>query len=176
MKIPIPTMSVAAGLACLCTGATQTVTQTVSASVAPAAKISVPASASLLYNGGSFLDFTGAFTLSYKARTGTSTSVSAGMRVSTDFTPSGGPSAAAGHLTYTCGSATLGTGCTGATTASTAASQTVLTLPALACTGGGSPCSTAEPNTVQLQFQLRNLPSFATGAYSGQLLFTISAL
>lgn len=170
------TLLITANLSALFAATTQTATQSIDVTISPAMKVSVPASFTLFQNGGGFQDYTGNLTVSFKARTGTTTSVSAGMRVSQNFTPSGGPSAAAGNLKYVCGSPTLGTACSGTNTASTVSSQPVITMPSLACTGGGAPCSAADPNTFQLMFSLANLPTYSTGTYSGQIQFTISAL
>lgn len=163
-------------LAGVCPAVTQTVNQTVDVNVSPAMKVSVPASASLAYNGGSFLDYTGSLTVSYRVRTGTATSISSGMRFSSNFSPSNGPSVSAGDLLYTCSSATLGTACSGTVTASTSSTQTVIAIPSLACTGGGTPCSSADPNTALVQFALKNLPTYRTGTYSASVLFTFSAI
>src|SRR5579863_7390293 len=105
---------------------TAIVTETLSATVNPAGKLSVPASVTLNHAGTIFNPFTGALTLSYRART-----VNGGMvtlKMTSDFL-SGGPSVAAGDLQYTCGGATMGTACSGSITASTSAATPVLTLP-----------------------------------------------
>jgi len=49
-------------------------------------------------------------------------------------------------------------------------------LPTGACTGGGSSCSTAEPNTVLLTLSAPDKPHYKTGTYSAQITFTISTL
>jgi hypothetical protein len=80
-------------------------------------------------------------------------------------------------LTYTCTGATLGSNCSGMQTVSTVLATNVVTaIPAGSCTGGGSPCTTANPNTVNLNFSLTDDPKYKTGSYSATLTFTISAI
>lgn len=148
------------------------VTQTLSATINPIGKVSVPATATLSSAGVTFNAYTASLAVSYRARTATGGTIS--LRVTSDFAP-GGPSAAAGDLLYTCMAATLGTACSGPIAARTSASTPVLTLPAAACTGGGAPCSTTDPNLVQLNFTLKNDPTTATGSYAAIIQITISA-
>jgi hypothetical protein len=153
-----------------------TTTQTLSAQIAPVAKLSLPASVLLASAGTTFLQFTGTLVVSYRARTTPAGNGNITLQVTTDFTPSGGPSAAVGSLRYTCAGASLGSPCTGTQSASTSSQTPVLGLPASACTGGGGACSSADPNTVQVGFTLENDPSFHTGTYSAQLTLVISAI
>ena len=51
----------------------------------------------------------------------------------------------------------------------------VVVIPGQACTGGGGACSSADPNSVSINFVLSNDPGYQTGTYSAQLTFTISA-
>jgi hypothetical protein len=163
-------------LPALLSGATGTATQTLSAQIAPIAKVSVPSTLSVTSSGAMFAAFTGSLTVSYRARSTASTgSGSITMEANSDFSPSGGPSIASGGLTYTCSSATLGTACRGTQTISTQSGTTVVTLGAGTCTGGGSPCSSTDPNTVQTSFTLTDNPSFNIGSYSATLTFTASA-
>ena len=157
-------------------GATGTTTQTLSASISAIGKVSVPVSVTLTTAGTTFVAYSGALTVSYKARTTASTgSGSLTMQSTADFSPAGGPSIASGQLTYTCGAASLGTGCSGPLTVS-AAQTNVVTLAASECTGGGGSCSATNPNTVQTTFTLSNNPAYKTGTYSATLTFTISAI
>jgi hypothetical protein len=155
---------------------TGTTTQTLNAVLDPIAKLSVPSSVSMIANVTQFSPFSASLTVSYRVRTTpTGTGGSVTMKVSSDFTPAGGPSVGSGTLTYTCGSATIGTPCSGTQTASTTTQTPVLTLPASACTGGGGACSTQNPNTVGLSFSLTDDPGYVTGTYSATLTFVISA-
>jgi hypothetical protein len=146
---------------------------------AAAALYSFPNSLSLSKSGTVFDAFTGSLTINYKARTGTGT-YSITMRATSDFPATGGPSIGAppssgDALTYTCTGATLGTGCSGTQTVVTTSPGTpVVTIPTSSCTGGGSPCSSSNPNTVTLIFSLTDDPKYKTGSYSATLTFTIS--
>jgi hypothetical protein len=155
-------------------GDIQTTTQTLSASISPAGKISVPASVTLTSSGTQFGTFGGSLLVSYWASTSGGGSGSVVVQASSEFTPSGGPTA--GTVTYYCTGATLGTGCSGTQTIQTSSQTSVVSLPGGVCTGGGGSCSSQAPNTVQLQFQLPNKPQYKTGTYSAQLMFTISTL
>jgi hypothetical protein len=150
-----------------------TTTQTLSANVSPAGKITVPGSVTLTSLGSKFGMFSGALLVSYWARTSDGGSGSVTVNASSEFSPTGGPTA--GAVTYFCSGATLGTGCSGTHAIQISSQTPVVTLPSSACTGGGGACSSQEPNTVQLQFALPNLPSYKTGPHTVQLTFTISS-
>lgn len=156
-------------------GGTGSVNQTLRATLPPIAKVSVPASLNLTAGATRFAPFSGTLAVSYRARTTPGGSGTITVRVTSDFIPTGGPSAAAAALSYTCGSASLGTPCSGTQTASTTVQTPVLTLPASACTGGGGACSASDPASVNLNLTLTDNPGYATGSYSAQLTFTISA-
>jgi hypothetical protein len=157
--------------------ATSTATQTLSAQINAIGKLSVPASATVTSAGTTFTGYSGSLTVSYRARTTAATgSGSLTVQATADFSPAGGPSVAAGQLTYTCGAATLGTACSGTQTASTTSQTNIATIGSDACTGGGGSCSTANPNTVQTTLALANNPAYKTGTYSATLTFTISAI
>jgi hypothetical protein len=156
-------------------GSTGSGNQTLKATINPVGSITVPASASLTSGVTTFQPFTNNLAVSYRARTTPAGGGTITLKVSSDFTPLGGPSAASAALTYTCSGATLGTACAGSQTASTTTQTPVLTLPASACTGGGGACSTADPNTVNLTFTLIDDPGYPTGSYSANVTFTISA-
>ena len=158
-------------------GATGSTIQTLSASINAIGKVSVPVSVTLTTAGTTFVAYSGALTVSYKARTtaGGGSHGSLTMQSTADFSPAGGPSIASGQLTYTCGAASLGVGCSGPLTVS-AAQTNVVTLGASECTGGGGSCSAATSNTVQTTFTLSNNPAYKTGTYSATLTFTISAI
>jgi len=142
-----------------------------------------PNSVTLSKVGTLFNKYTGTATIQYRVRTTATTGTgSITVKASTDFVcASGGPCIAtpptAGDaLTYTCTAATVGSNCSGTQTVSTGAAKNVVTaIPAGTCTGGGSPCTTADPNTVILNFSLTDDPKYKTGSYSATLTFTISA-
>jgi len=153
-----------------------TLTQTLSARLLPAAKLAVPATVQLLASGAAFQPFSGTLTVSYRVRTSRAGTGAITLQVTSDFSPAGGPSAAAGSLTYACDPATLGTSCQDGQTAATALQSPVLSLPPAACTGGGGPCSTADPGSIRLNFKLDNTSAAATGTYAAQITFLISAI
>jgi hypothetical protein len=159
-----------------CNAATATTTQTLTASIGAISKVSVPFGLTLSPTGTFFSPFTVSMTMNYRARTTSSGSGNITAKATSDFTPTGGPSVSSGQLTYTCSGATLGTGCSGKMTVSSASATSVTTLPASACTGGGTPCSTANPNTISLSFSLTNSPSSPTGTYQVTVQFTASAI
>ena len=156
-------------------GGTGSVNQTLNAALSPIAKLSVPASLILTAGATKFAPFSGTLGVNYRARTTPGGSGTITLRVTSDFLPAGGPSAAAAALSYTCGSASLGTPCSGTQTASTTLQTPVLNLPASRCTGGGGPCSASDPASLNLNLTLTDNPGYATGSYSAQLTFTISA-
>jgi hypothetical protein len=162
--------------------ATLTTTQTLQAVVSPLGGLfSFPSSVTLTKTGTTFSSFTGNLSIQYDARTTQSTGGgSITVEVTSDFTPAGGPSiasppSAGDKLTYTCSGATLGTGCSGTQKVSSTASTSVISLSATECTGGGGSCSSANPNTVTLNFTLTDDPAYKAGSYSATVTFTISA-
>lgn len=157
-------------------GATATVSQTLSANLAAIGKLSVPASFVLTATGGAFSSYGSSLTVNYRVRSTTSGSgASITLRSSADFSPAGGPGISINTLTYTCSGATLGTACSGTQTVSLSSATNILAVPVSACTGGGSPCSTANPNSVSTSFSLANDPAYKTGSYSATITFTISS-
>jgi hypothetical protein len=155
-------------------GDIQTTTQTLSATISPAGKVSAPASVTLTSSGAHFGTYSGSLLVNYWVTTSGGGSGSVVLQASSEFTSTGGPSVEA--VTYSCAGATLGTGCSGTQTIHTSSQTSVVLLPGGVCTGGGGSCSSQDPNTVQLQFQLPNKPHYKTGTYSAQLMFTISTL
>lgn len=151
-------------------------TQGISVQLSSAGVLSVPASLSLAATGSTFNNFTGSLTVNYKARTTPSGSASLTVQANSEFSPVGGPLLSNGDLTFTCGSAGLGTSCGSAETVSTSVSRTVVSVGSNACTGGGGSCSSSDPASVQLSFTLANTPQHKTGTYSTSLLFTISVV
>jgi hypothetical protein len=158
-------------------GGTGSAVQAMSATLQPKGELSVPASLTLSAGASPFAAFTGNLAVSYRVRTtpsGTGSTGTITAEVSSDFSPAGGPSAAAGSLTYTCGSASLGAACSGTQTASTTTQTPVVTLPASACTGGGGSCSSSNPASVTISFSLTDSPVYPTGSYSASVIFRIS--
>jgi hypothetical protein len=149
--------------------------QDMTARLAPAAKLAVPASVPLGTSGTTFQAFTGALTLSYRARSSPGGGGTVTMQVTSDFSPAGGPAVSSGALVYTCDPATLGTSCPGPQTASTSLQTPILTIPPSVCTGGGGACSTSDPNQVQIRFRMENQPGYQTGSYSALITLVISS-
>lgn len=158
-------------------GGTGSAVQTMSATLQPKGEVSVPSSLTLTAGGSPFTPFTGGLAVSYRVRTtpsGTGSTGTITAQVSADFSPTGGPSASASALTYTCGSASIGTACSGTQTASTTTQTPVVTLPASACTGGGGSCSSTNPASVDLNFSLTDSPAYPTGSYTASVILRIS--
>jgi len=156
-------------------GGTGTATQGLTATINPAWHLTAPGTATLAHAQNTFQPFQATIPVNYEVRTSPVGSGRITVQVTSDFAPSGGPSVASGALTYTCGAANLGTACSGTQTASLTTQTPVLTLPASACTGGGGACSSQDPNSVNLTFTLTDDPGYATGTYSANITFTISA-
>ncbi len=166
---------IAFGLPVCGIGDIQSTTQTMSANVGPSGKLSIPQSVTLRAAdtrfGGSL---SGTLTVSYWARTSTGGSGSVTVQAASEFSPAGGPVVA--NVTYLCSGATLGTGCSGTNTLATSTQTPVVILPGGACTGGGTACSSQEPNTVLLTLSALNKPHYKTGTYSTLVSFTISTI
>jgi len=156
-------------------GGTGSASQTLTAIINPAWNLTSPASATLTHSQNNFQPFQASLSVGYEVRTSPAGSGKITLQITRDFSPAGGPSAAGGALTYTCGAATLGTPCTGTQTASTTTQTPLLTLPASACTGGGGACSSQDPNSANLTFTLTDDPAYASGSYSATVTFIISA-
>ena len=172
---------VLAGVGLLCAGvaesqASATATQTLNVRIGANAKLrAVQSTVNLVSSGSVFSKFTGSVTLQYKVRTTAGTGNSSiSASASSDFTPSQGPRVSAGDLTYSCGGATLGNACSGASTVVVGSQSAVLTVGAGACTGQG--CTGADPNTVTITYDLANSPTYKTGNYATGLTYTISSL
>jgi hypothetical protein len=148
-------------------------TTTVSVTVGPMAGLNVTNASSPLSLGGSNL-FTGTTGLSYFVRTSaTGGGGSITLKVTSDFSPSGGPSVAsplsAGDgLTYTCTVASPGTACTGTQTSSTTSQTNVASFAA-------NVHSASTGSTATVNWSLNNDPGYKTGTYNATITFTISA-
>ncbi|MBI3665743.1 MAG: hypothetical protein HY236_05865 [Acidobacteria bacterium] len=159
----------------ICISNTGSTTQNLSAQINPIGKLSVTAGIPLTTSATTFIGFSGTLPVSYRVRTTPGGGGAITMQATSDFAPAGGPSLSTGALPYTCGSASLGTSCSGAQTVSKTAQTPVLTVPGGVCTGGGGACSASDPNSVTVNFSLTNDPQFQTGAFAASLMFTIIA-
>ena len=163
--------------AAVCHADTATTTQAVTVEIVAAGKLSVQAALPLAAQTSPFGDFAGTLPVNYRMRTSaTGGSGSITLQAAGEFSPTGGPTLAGSALRYTCGGATLGTACAGTQVVSQAAQTPVVQVPSGACTGGGAPCSAADPASSQLQFVLENDPRFSTGVYTVRLVLTTSSL
>lgn len=150
-------------------------TTTVSVTVAAEAAIQVDTATTSLTNTGTFTDYTGTTNLTYKIRTGKTTGSGAiTLKVTSDFSPTGGPSVAtpptAGDiLGYTCTVASPGTACSGSQTSSTSSSTSVATF-------GADARSAKAGNSSSVGWTLTNDPTYQIGSYSSTVTFTISSL
>jgi len=156
--------------------ATATGTQSLSINIGALGKVAVvQSSVSLAHTGSIFTSFTGAVTVQYEVRTALSTgSSSLTLKAASEFSPTNGPKIGNADLTYTCSGATVGSGCSGTQTVSTASQTSVVTVGSGACTGSG--CAGSSPNSVTVNLNLVDSPLFKTGSYSTNLTFTISAI
>jgi hypothetical protein len=150
-------------------------TTTVSVTIGPQAGLTITNSSTpLTASGSNFNLFTGSTGLTYFVRTtATGGGGSITLKVTSDFSPSGGPSVASpltsgDALTYTCTVASPGTACTGTQTASTG-SQTNL------ATFGTNVHTSSTGSTASASWSLANDPSYKTGTYNATVTFTISA-
>ena len=156
-------------------GDIQSTTQTISVDVSANGKLSLPPTVNLQSADARFGgNLSGTLTVSYWARTSGAGGGSVTVQAGSEFSPAGGP--AVSSVTYLCGGATLGTGCSGNQTLSISTQTPLVSLPGNACTGGRSACSTQEPNTVVLNLSAPDLPRYKTGTYSASITFTISTL
>jgi hypothetical protein len=128
------------------------------------AAINVGTTAAFTAPTTAFGSFTGTTTLNYKIRAG---SASAKVTVSVaEFSPTTGPSVAAGDLSFTSASEDLGTGVS-STVASTTA-KTVLTF------GNGDKSANGGASAT-VSWSLADQPQYTIASYSAVATFTISA-
>jgi hypothetical protein len=150
-------------------------TTTVSVTIGPQAGLNITNSSTpLTPSGSNFNLFTGTTAMTYFVRTTTTGGGgSITMKVTSDFSPTGGPSVAsplttADALTYTCTVASPGTACTGAQTASTSSQTNVATF-------GTNVHTNSAGSTASVAWSLANDPNYKTGTYNATMTFTISA-
>lgn len=155
-------------------GAT-TGTTTMSVSVVAEAGLTVNTTTTTLANTGTnFAPYTGTTALTYYVRTTPTTgSGSIVLKVTTDFSPTGGPSVgtpltATDALTYNCTVSSPGTACTGPLTASTSATTSVGTF-------GANAHSAYAGNSASVAWSLTDDPQYKVGTYTATVTFTISA-
>ena len=151
-------------------------TTTVSVAIAAEAALQINTATSTLTAAGTTFNnnYTGTTSLTYKVRTtkvGGSGTIT--LKVTTDFSPSGGPSVltpptAGDTLAYTCTLTSPGTGCSGSQTSSTAASTPVGSF-------GADAKSANAGNGGSVAWTLTNDPQYSTGTYTAIVTFTISA-
>jgi hypothetical protein len=150
-------------------------TTAVSVTIGPQAGLNITNSATpLTANGSNFNQFIGSTGLTYYVRTtATGGGGSITLKVTSDFSPAGGPSVAsppsAGDgLIYTCTVQSPGTACSGTQTSSTTSQTNVATFAANVHSAAGG-------NTASVAWSLANDPSYKTGTYTSTVTFTISA-
>ncbi len=147
---------------------------TVSVTVGAEADFTTVGNATLTTAGSTFLAYTGTTAFTYKIRTSQTTGSGAiTLKITSDFSPTGGPSVAspptAGDtLSYTCSVASPGTACSGSQTASTSSETSVATF-------GADAHSSASGDSGSVSWSLTNDPVYQTGTYSATARFTISA-
>lgn len=152
----------------------QTASQTVNVAIVPLGVLTVNSTLVLIHSGGPFTSYTGTLPISYRARTTPAGSGIITVQASGDFSPAGGPSIAAGALTFTCTTDGYAAPCSGSQTVSSSSQRPVIRLGGGACTGGGNGCSATDPAGAAATFLLTNDPSTPTGTYSVTLVFTLS--
>ena len=155
-------------------------TTTLGITVGAEAGLTVAATSSLTNVGNNFANYTSSTALTYYVRTTQSSgSGTITAKVTTDFSPTGGPSVATppttgDALTYTSSGTAPGNNGTGAVMAfaGVAASTTAQTNVA---TFAADNRSLLAGNSESLARTLTNDPKYQTGAYSATVTFTISA-
>ena len=147
-------------------------TTNVSVTIGPQAGLNITNSSTPLALSGS--GFTGSTALTYFVRTtATGGGGSITLKVTSDFSPTGGPSVAsplsAGDgLLYTCTVQSPGTACTGTQTSSTTSQTNLASFAA-------NVHSTTGGNSASVNWSLNNDPGYRTGTYNATITFTISA-
>ena len=150
--------------------------QNVSVDLESAGALSIPSNLSLTTSGSTFNAYAGSLSINYRARTTAAGSASITAAAVSEFSPSTGPLLSNNVLTFTCGSAGLGTPCSSTQTVNVSTNRTVVSIGSNTCTGGGGSCSSSDPVSVALSFTLANSPEYKTATYSTSLLFTISVV
>lgn len=147
-------------------------TTSVTVTVGAEASLTVASPTPLAATGTVFNNYTGSTVVTYNIRTSQTTgSGSIVLEVTTDFSPSGGPSVgtpptAGDKLAYTCSAAAPATACSGSLTSSTTGTTSVATF-------GANAHATAA--TATTSWTLTNDPVYKTGSYTATVTYTISA-
>jgi len=162
------------GLSPLC-AQTLTAGQTVAITISPAAKLNFIPAALTLLSSGSFSAYSGSMTTQNEIRTSPSGAGSVTLQVTSEFSPTTGPRASVGDLSYQCTAASYGTVCSGIVTASGSSQTPIAAYSGASCTGGGSGCSNTDPNSVNIRFSVADKSSFKTGNYTATITLSMSA-
>jgi len=150
-------------------------TTTLNVTVGTEAAIVVGSTSTFTAGSGSFANWTASTPFTYYIRTTTSGgSGNIQLKITSDFSPSGGPSVAnsgstGDTLTYTCSVQSPGSACSGTQTASTSTPTPVATFGAAATSAKGGNASNS------VAWTLVNDPAYAQGSYVATATFTISA-
>ncbi len=173
----VKTFAIAGMMVCLAAcgfGQVTTGTTNVTANIKHEATLSVDASDPFLTTGSVFNNYTATTNFIYMIRTTQSTgSGKITVQVTTDFSPTGGPSVATppsvgDALTYTCTASAPATPCSGTVTAKTTKATSVATF-------GADAHSSTTGNSGSVVWTLTNDPVYQTGSYTAIVTFTISA-
>lgn len=170
------TLIIAACILLAMAGLAQAQTTTLSVTVGPEASLTVNTGTTDLSTASTAFanPYTASTSLTYFIRTSkTGGSGTLTLKVTTDFSGTGGPSVASSGtsgdtLTYLCTVSTPGTACTGSQTASTTSSTPLGTW-------GTGASSVKAGNSASVAWSLVDDPAYATGTYTATTTFTISA-
>jgi hypothetical protein len=147
---------------------TRTGSTNVTANVAADASIAVSSPTTLTQGAGAFATFTGSTTVTFSIRTSKVGGSGSIVLQAAEFSPAGGPTVAAGNLTYTCsGAPSVGSACAGTQTASVSSTTPVLS-------GVGTDAK-ANGTGLTVNWTLANSPLFSTGSYSSTVTFTLAS-
>ena len=155
-------------------GAQTTGTTNITVTVAAEAAITINTANTALTSSSAFGSYTGNTSYTYFIRTTPTTGTgTVQLQITSDFSPSGGPSVAtpptAGDaLTYSCTAAAPATACTGPVTSKTTAQTSVATF-------GADAHSAAAGSAGSVAWSLTNDPVYKAAAYTAVATFTISA-
>ena len=128
----------------------------------------------LTSTGTNFSDYTGSTGFTYMIRTSAGSGTgSITLKVTTDFSGTGGPSVATpptagATLSYTCTLSSPGTAAAGSSASTTAATGVG--------TFGAGAASAKTGNTGSVSWYLTNDPAYKTGSYTAVVTYTINAL
>lgn len=158
----------AAGIHSASAQVVRTGTTTVTANISADASVTVSSPTNLTQGGGAFASFTGSTTVTFSIRTSKVGGSGSIVLQAAEFAPAGGPTVAAGNLTYTCsGTPSVGSPCAGTQTASISSST-----PVISAIGADAKASSTG---VTVNWALANSPTFSTGSYSSTITFTLSS-